>query len=172
MYRFLLFLLSIILFLQPQSSLAENSAAQVAVVNVQSVLNDSQTAKAARSRLEAEVGQRQSHLDKLSVEVQKLEEEFRRQSALLAADALEDKHRQLQSKKRDLGRTYQDEQEALARRRAAALEGLVEKLNSVVNEIAAREGYRIVMDLDGRIVLFASARIDITEEVIRALDSR
>lgn len=168
-HRFLILLLILLCTTQVY---AEEGELRVAVVNMQKVLNDSVTGKSARKKLENEVSQRQAGLNKVGNEVKRLQEELGKQAGLLSAEALQDRKKQFQIKQRDLARQYQDEEEALVRRRAATLQDLVDAINEIVKEIAAKEGYQFVLDLDGRLVIFSSLRIDLTQRVITELDRR
>ncbi len=168
-HRFLILLLILLCATQVY---AEEGELRVAVVNMQKVLNDSVAGKSARKKLESEVSQRQAGLNKVGNEVKRLQEELGKQASLLSAEALQDRKKQLQIKQRDLARQYQDEEEALVRRRAATLQDLVDAINEIVKEIAAKEGYQFVLDLDGRLVIFSSLRIDLTQRVITELDRR
>lgn len=151
---------------------AEGKGLRVAVVNMQKVLNESTVGKSVRKKLEGQVAERQAGLDKEAAEIKRLQEELAKQGSLLSVEALTEKKKQLQVKQRDLARKYQDEEDLLVRRRGAALNDLVATVNGIVDEIAVKSGYQFVLDLDGRLVLYSSERVDLTQQVITELNRR
>jgi Skp family chaperone for outer membrane proteins len=69
-------------------------------------------------------------------------------------------------------RAYQDIQEQLAKLNEREIKKVVDEANKVVSTLAEEKGYSFVFERDRRSVVYASPRIDITEEVIKTLDKR
>jgi hypothetical protein len=85
---------------------------------------------------------------------------------------LAEKQEALNKRQVDLQRQAQDIQGELARKNEAELGKIVEQVTTTVQEIAKKQGYTFVFERDKRTLVYASERIDITSDVIEALDQK
>ena len=145
---------------------------KVLVVDLEKVMTDSIAGKAARNNFEDELKKRQSVIDKGKVELEKAKSEFEKQSSVLSGDALSDKRESLSRKEKDLARTFQDQREELAKRNQAEIGRILKQVQTVVTQIAEEKGAALVLEKDRRSVLFNAASLDMTEDVIKALDKK
>ncbi len=146
--------------------------AQIAIVDVQRVVNDSIIGKAAKSNLEEQISKAKLKLGGLKSEFEKQKAELDKQSAILSGSALEQRKEALSKKQVDFQRAYQDMQQELAKANEKEIGKVIKQVNEVVKELADSKGYTFVFEKDRQAVLFASSRIDITDQVISTLDKR
>jgi Skp family chaperone for outer membrane proteins len=66
----------------------------------------------------------------------------------------------------------QDLQDDLARKNDAEISKVIEQISLVVKELAKAKGYTFVFERDKQLVVYSSERIDITPEVVEALDKK
>lgn len=145
---------------------------QIAIVDVQRVVNDSIAGKAAKSNLEGQITKAKLKLAGLKSEFEKQKTELEKQSAILSGTALEQRKEALAKKQVDFQRAYQDMQQELAKANEKEIGKVIKQVNEVVKELSDKRGYAFVFEKDRQSVLFASSRIDITEEVVSELDKR
>jgi outer membrane protein len=152
------------------AGLAAPAAAQelkIGFVNSERVLRDAAPAKAAQAKLEAEFGKRERELadqaNKLKASADKLEKD----AATLSETERGRRQRELVDLDRDIQRKRREFQEDLNQRRNEELAGVVERANRVIKGIQESEKYDLILT-EG--VFFYSARVDITDKVIRALN--
>jgi outer membrane protein len=108
----------------------------------------------------------------LKSEFEKQKSELEKQSAILSGSALEQRKEALGKKQVDFQRAYQDMQQELAKANDKEIGKVIKQVNEVVKDLADTRGYAFVFEKDRQSVLFASGRIDITDEVISALDKK
>jgi outer membrane protein len=144
----------------------------LAIVDVQRIVNDSIAGKAAKSNLEEQINKAKLKLAGLKSEFEKQKSDLEKQSAILSGPALEQRKEALAKKQVDLQRAYQDMQQELAKANEKEIGKVVKQVNEVVKDLADKRGYAFVFEKDRQSVLFASGRIDITQEVISALDKK
>jgi outer membrane protein len=144
----------------------------VAVVDVQKVVNESIIGKAAKSNLEREMQKAKVKLSSMQADFEKQKADLEKQSAVLSATALEERKEGLMKKQRDVQRVYQDAQEQLGRLNEKEIRTVVEEINAVVKDIADDRDYDFVLERDRQAVVYASSGLDITDEVIKALDKK
>lgn len=143
-----------------------------AVVDTQKVINDSIIGKAARNNLEGQIKKGQGKVSQLKADFDKQRNDLEKQSSILSGQALEEKREALAKKQVDLQRTIQDLQEDLARKNEAEISKVIEQITAVVKEVAKSRGYTFVFERDKQLVVYSSEKIDITPEVVEALDKK
>lgn len=134
-------------------------------VNTERVLRDSAPAKRAQAKLEKEFALRKAELDKLEKQGRELQSQLQKESVTMSDSDRRDRDRQLQGIDRDFQRLSREFREDLNLRRNEELASIQEKATKVVNEIAEKEKYDLILQE----AVFAGAKIDITDKVIKAL---
>lgn len=147
---------------------AEASAAELKIgfVNAAQVLEAAPQADAARSLLEKEFSPRDKKLVESQKEVAKLEEKLTRDGAIMSESERRKLERDILSQKRELKRVQEEFREDLNIRRNEAFDKLRRRVFEVINDIAKKEKYDLVVS-DG--VVYADDRIDITGKIISQL---
>ena len=140
---------------------------RIGFVNTERVLRDSAPAIRAQTKLKAEFQKREE-------EITRLEEQLKRHQAELEKNAVTMKEDQRRTRERDLGELNRDYQRKLRelredsnQRRNEELAQVIETANRVIRQIAEQEKFDIIF----QDAVYASSRIDITDKVIKALDS-
>ncbi len=153
------------------SARAESSD-EIYVVDMQRVIGESIIGKAARNTLESEAKKRQAALSAKASELEKAKAEIGKQSALLSPSALEEKRTSLEKGTRDLERLVQDNRDALSRKNNAEIEKIVAQVDEILKELGAKGKYKFILEKDRRVVVYADPKFDLTEQVIKTLDSK
>ena len=145
-------------------------AQKIGYVDVQRAIQETEEGKAARTRLKNEFEQRRAQIDKKSQDLEKLQQEYEKQQAVLSDDAKKKKQEEFQKLLVDTRKSASELQEDLAGKEQQAMASILQKLNTVVAEIAERESIAFVMDKAS--LLFAPQAADITNEVVRRYNDR
>jgi outer membrane protein len=145
-------------------------AQKIGYVDVQRAIQETEEGKAARTRLKGEFETRRAQIDKKSQDLEKMQQEYDKQQAVLSDDAKKKKQEEFQKLLVDTRKSASELQEDLAGKEQQAMQSILQKLNTVVAEIAERESINFVMDKGG--LLFAPAAADITNEVVRRYNDR
>ncbi|HLL18122.1 MAG TPA: OmpH family outer membrane protein, partial [Rubrivivax sp.] len=94
-------------------------------------------------------------------------EKFEREAPTLSESQRGQRQKQLIDMDRDFQRKRREFQEDLNQRRNEELAAVVERANRVIKQIFDSEKYDLILQE----VVFAGPRVDITEKVIRVLNS-
>lgn len=140
---------------------------KIGYVNSDRVLRDAAPAKAAQAKLEAEFGKRDKELNDAALRLKAAAERFEKEQPTLAESERSRRQRELVEQERDLQRKRREFQEDLTQRKNEELSSVVERANRVIKQIWEQEKYDLIL----QDAVFASARVDITDKVIRALNS-
>ncbi len=149
------------------ASVPAHARLRVAFVDTARILRDSALAKAASKKLEQEFEPRRRRMAQLSQRIAALRARLGDGSSTLS----DDQRLAAQQQLAELGRQFRDQQQAFAEdlnaQRNADVSRILDQANSVVDRVAREKGCEIVFQG----AVYVNPRIDITPEVIRALDA-
>ncbi len=140
---------------------------KIGYVNSERVLREAVPAKAAQTKLEAEFGKREKELADLAQRLKVAADKLEKDGPTLASTEQQRRQRELVEQDRDIQRKRREFQEDLNQRRNEELAAVVERANRVIKQIFDSEKYDVILQE----VVFASNKVDITDKVIRALNT-
>ncbi len=140
---------------------------KIGYVNSERVLREATPAKAAQAKLEAEFSKRERELTDAATRLKTAADKLDKDGPTLAENERTRRQRELVEQDRDLQRKRREFQEDLNQRRNEELATVVERANRVIRQIFESEKYDVILQE----VVFASARVDITDKVIRVLNA-
>lgn len=148
------------------TSLAQE-ATRIGFVNTERILRESSAAKAAQEKLEQEFSRRDKELQETAARLRQLSERLDRDAAILPEGERLRRQRELADLDKDFQRRQREFREDLNQRRNEELAQVIDRANRVIRQLAEQEKYDLIL----QDAVFASARIDITEKVLRALNA-
>lgn len=140
---------------------------RVGFVNTDRIFREANTAKAAQAKLEQEFSRREKELTDQGNTLKGLSDKFEREAPTLSESQRGQRQKQLVDQDRDFQRKRREFQEDLAQRKNEELATVVERANRVIKQIFDAEKYDVILQE----VVFAGPRVDITEKVIKLLNS-
>jgi outer membrane protein len=140
---------------------------KIGYVNSERVLREAAPAKAAQAKLEAEFNKRDRELNDQGAKLKAAADKLDKDAPTLAEAERNRRQRELVEQDRDLQRKRREFQEDLNQRKNEELASVVERANRVIKQIFDQEKYDVILQE----VVFASAKVDITEKVIKALNA-
>jgi outer membrane protein len=143
---------------------------KIGFVNSDRVLREATPAKAAQTRLEAEFSKRQKEGEDAANKLKAAADKLDKDAPTLGEAERSRRQRDLVEQDRELQRKRREFQEDLNQRKNEELASVVERANKVVKQIYDSEKFDLI--LQGDVVIFASARVDITDKVIKALNAQ
>ena len=149
---------------------AQAQELKIGFVNSDRVLREALPAKAAQARLEVEFSKRQKEGEDAAAKLKAAADKLDKDSPTLSEAERNRRQRDLVEQDRELQRKRREFQEDLNQRKNEELASVVERANKVVKQIYDTEKFDLI--LQGDVVIFASARVDITDKVIKALNAQ
>jgi outer membrane protein len=140
---------------------------KIGYVNSERILRDSNPARAATQKLEQEFAKRDRDLQELGARLKAQAERFEKDAPVLAEADRSRRQRELAEMDRDLQRRQREFREDLNQRRNEELQALLERAQRIVRQIAEQEKFDLVV----QDAVFFSARVDLTDKVLRALNN-
>ncbi len=139
--------------------------ARIAAVNSDRILRESAAAKAAQVKLEAEFAKRDKDLQDMAARLKTLSDQLDKNGASLSPSDRAAKQLQLSNLDNDFQRKQREFREDLNQRRNEELAAVLDRANKVIKQIAEQQHYDLIVQE----AVYVSPRIDITDQVIKAL---
>ena len=145
---------------------AESTTGKFGVVDMQQVILTVEEGKAARAQLESEIKAKEAELGKQKEELDKLNNEWKNQAALLSEDARMKKQQEFQEKFMSLRNAEMEFQANIKRKEQKATQQIAMKVAQVVDQIAKRKKLAAVFETNSAGLLYLETPVDLTQEVI------
>ncbi|HEY5678371.1 MAG TPA: OmpH family outer membrane protein [Myxococcales bacterium] len=143
---------------------------KIGFVDVQRAVQEVEEGKAARTRLQHELQQKQADIAKKRAELEKMKADYDKQAPVLSEDAKRKRQEELQKAFVDAQNAAGQMQEELSGKEQEAMQGISKRLLQVVAEVSERENFNFVIDKAA--LLYAPAASDVTNEVVRRYNER
>jgi outer membrane protein len=144
---------------------------RVAVIDVQRVLGSSIAGKQASERLKKMQEERVTRAQKMSDELNSLNNDMNTKKLSLSEDKLTEMAKQISDKKLAMDRYAQDADRELGEARDKALQDLEAKIKPVIDGIGKEMGLAAIFNKFESGLVYASDAIDITDTVIKRFDA-
>jgi outer membrane protein len=165
---FLTLILITLFFFQTGPATAQ--AVKIAVVNLDRFQQTSKVFQKTGAVMKSKFEELQKKLDEERNILAKLEEDFKKQSMMLSLDAQEDKKRELEKKRRYYKYLHDEFTQEMKDSEMEAIRKIMEELEKVVEKIAEKEGYTLILERRTMGLVYYSKSIDITDRVVEAYD--
>ncbi len=140
---------------------------KIGFVNTERILRESAPAKASQQKLEQEFAKREKGIQETAAKLKESTARLERDAAVMPESERVKRQREAAELERDLQRRQREFREDLNQRRNEELAGVIERANRAIRQIAEAEKFDIIFQE----AVYASPRIDITEKVLRSLNS-
>ncbi|MDR2838358.1 MAG: OmpH family outer membrane protein [Azonexus sp.] len=138
---------------------------KVGYVNTQRIFRDAPIAVKAAKRLEAEFAKRDQDLQQMRKKLVDLQQNLEKNSVTMSENDRRTKEREFSELSRDFQRSERAFREDLNLRQNDENAAVIEKANKAIKQIAESDKFDLIL----QDVVWVSPRLDITDQVIKAL---
>jgi outer membrane protein len=140
---------------------------RVGFVNTDRIFREANMAKSAQAKLEAEFSKRERDLVAQGETLRVATEKFEKEAPTQSEAQRNTRQRALVEQDRDFQRKRREFQEDLNNRKNEELQGVLERANRIVKQVAEAEKYDVILQE----AVYFNPKHDITDRVIKALDA-
>ncbi len=151
------------------TSVALASDIKIGVVNTEKILRESLPAIQAQRKIEQEFMPRDEDIKKMAVQAKTLQDKLEKNSITMKDTERRGLERDLANLSREYQRAQRQMREDLSVRQNEEYSVILERTNKAISKIAETEKYDLILQLQDSV--YRSHRIDITDQVIKALDN-
>jgi outer membrane protein len=141
------------------------TAGQVAVIDVQKVVQSSEVGKKALGEIKAIKDKKQADIDQRQNNIQSMQEKLDKQKDILSADAQDKLRGDIEKGITDLKRFREDSEADIQNRLNEALEGMEKRVLPIIQKIGNERAYSLIISKDQ--LIYYNTKNDITDEVIK-----
>ena len=153
---------------------AVSSGGKVGIVNIQQAIVTSNEGQRDFAELQKKFDPKRQELESLNKEIDELQKKFNTQAEKLNDEARADLLKQIDSKKKQMQRNYEDANADVQAQQNEIANRIGQKLVQVLDKYAKDHDYSVVLDVSAQQspVLWAAASVDITKPVIEAYNAQ
>jgi len=154
----------------PQAARA--AEAKIGYVNLQQAVTEVEEGKAARDVLKKEFDQKQKTLDDKQNELKRMKEDLDKQMVVMSDEAKREKAMEFERKVNEMQQLYVQMQKDLQEREREMMKVIFDKMEAVIKDIAAAEGYGYVFEQQNAGLMVAPPAGNMTNELIRRYNAK
>ncbi|OGP86954.1 MAG: hypothetical protein A2Y95_04110 [Deltaproteobacteria bacterium RBG_13_65_10] len=143
---------------------------RVAYVDMEKAFSTSDAGKTAKAKFTRKLDDLTRRIEARETELKQLQDSLEKAAATLSDEARKDREIGYQSKYRDYQRLVKDSQDDLRREDAELTNRILKNLLEVVEQVGRSGNYTLV--LEKKSVLYAAQQIDITDQVVAAMNKQ
>lgn len=143
---------------------------KVGVMNVQKVLVNSVSGKAAKDKFDQKMQDLQSKFKAEEQELTDLQGEIEKKSSAWSEETKQVKVREFQKKRRELQEKSEDARFELKTLQDKELAPILKALEGVVESFGDKNGYTLILDSKAGVIFYSDV-VDITDQLVKELDA-
>ena len=153
-------------------SLNSFSAVVVGLVDIQKVITSIKEGKGVQKTLEKAFNEKKAVLKKDEDKIKKAQEDYKKQSMVLAEAARMSKERDMQEMMMKLQSKTMEYQKDIQKMEQDLKKPILEKLRPIIDEVSKSAAVAMTFELSAAPIVYAEAKKDITDDVIKAYDKK
>jgi outer membrane protein len=162
-------ILSIMLLTFSVSSFA---TALVGLVDIQKIITTIKEGKGVQKTLEKAFNDKKVLLKKDEDKIKKAQEDYKKQSMVLAEAARANKEREMQEMMMGLQNKTMEFQREIQKMEQDLKKPILEKLRPIIDEVSKAADVDMTFELSAAPIVYAKSKKDMTEDVIKAYDKK
>jgi outer membrane protein len=142
-----------------------------ALVDMQRTILTVEEGKKARTELEKKIKRKEEELMAKQKELDKLNEDWKKQAHMMSEEAKTRKQKEFQDKVMDLRKFEMSYREELKKEEGQATQKIAMKVAKMVDRIAKEKNLEIVFEANSSGLLYVKDPIDLTEQIIKEYET-
>lgn len=153
-------------------SAGAHAESKVGYVDLQKAIQETSTGKKAKTDLEKDFNKRKKDLEKMEADLKKMGEDLEKKAMVLSDDVRGRKQAEFQQEMMKYREAVSKNQLEIQKKERDLTMPIIEKLRSVIEDIAKKDGYTMILEKSEQSVLWAKKEADLTDEVVKAYEKK
>ena len=153
------------------STAALAAEVKIGYIDMQKAIQETAAGKKAKKELEEEFNKKKKDLEKKEADIKKMHEDFEKRSMAMNEDARMKKQQEIRAEMGKYQEVAGKAQMEIQKRERDLTQPIVTKLRSIIDDLAKKEEFTVILEKAENSVMWAKKDIDLTERVIKAYDS-
>lgn len=148
------------------------SSVVVGLVDIQKIITTIKEGKNVQKSLEKSFNDKKAILKKDEEKIKKMQEDYKKQSMVLAEAARATKEREIQDVMMKLQNKTMEFQREIQKMEQDMKKPILEKLRPIIDEVSKSNEVSLTFELSAAPIVYAESKKDLTDEVIKAYDKK
>lgn len=144
----------------------------VGLVDIQKIITTIKEGKGVQKNLEKAFNEKKVILQKDEEKIKKAQEDYKKQSMVLAEAARATKEREMQDLMMKLQNKTMEFQRDIQKLEQDMKKPILEKLRPIIDEVSKANSVAMTFELSAAPIVYAESKKDLSEEVIKAYDKK
>jgi len=153
-------------------SFSSFSATLVVLVDIQKIITSIQEGKAVQKKLEKSFNDKKTLLKKEEDKIKKAQEDYKKQSMVLAEAARANKEREMQEMMMQLQNKTMEYQREIQKMEQDMKKPILDKLRPIIDDVSKANKVDMTFELSAAPIVYAENKKDLSDEVIKAYDKK
>jgi outer membrane protein len=153
-------------------SYTASASVLIGLVDVQKIITSIKEGKAVQKKLEKSFNDKKAVLKKEEDKIKKAQENYKKQSMVLADAARATKERELQEMVMTLQNKTMEYQKEIQSMEQDLKKPILERLRPIIDEVSKSNQVAMTFELSAAPIVYAETKKDLTDEVIKAYDKK
>jgi outer membrane protein len=152
-------------------TVAAQGGLKIAYVNSQEIIAAAPGRAEAEAQIQKDMNSYRDQVQKMGDSLNTLIASYTKSESTLSEAARTAKQKEIQDKEREYQQRVQGLEQKAQQRQAELIRPIMEKINSIIEQVRSEEGYAMVFDAGNQsgVVVAADSTLDITDKVIARL---
>ena len=149
-----------------------NASVLIGLVDVQKIITSIKEGKSVQKKLEKAFNDKKAVLKKEEDKIKKAQENYKKQSMVLADAARATKERELQEMVMTLQNKTMEYQKEIQKMEQDLKKPILERLRPIIDEVSKSNQVAMTFELSAAPIVYAETKKDLSDEVIKAYDKK
>jgi outer membrane protein len=145
---------------------------KIGFVDMQKAIQDTEEGKKAKKELEADFNRKKKDLEKKEGDIKKMGEDLEKKALVLADDVKAKKQAEIQGEMRKYQEAVQKSQMDIQKHERDLTQPIIVKIRKIIEELAKKDGYSVVLEKSEQLVLYSVKEIDLTDRAVKEFNSK
>jgi outer membrane protein len=143
---------------------------KIGFVDMQKAIQETAAGKKAKKDLESEFNKKKKELEKKEADIKKMHEDFEKRSAVMNEDSRNKKQNEIRTEMGKYQEAAAKAQMEIQKKERDLTQPIVNKLKSILEDIAKKEDFTVILEKSENSVMWAKKDIDLTDRLIKTYD--
>jgi outer membrane protein len=154
------------------AAVAGAADARIAIIDFQRILDDSKAGKAAQETINQEGRQMEAELKAKGEAIEQMKEQLQKDALVMNKETREEKEREFRIQVNDFRESQQEFAQKARQLQIRAMSKIRNEVDTLAKAFAEEKGFTLMIEKQEAGVIYAPARIDVTDEIIRRYDAQ
>jgi outer membrane protein len=145
---------------------------KIGLVDMQKAIQETTAGKKAKKELDEEFNKKKKDLEKLEAEIKKKGDDFDKRSLAMNEETRNKKQAEIQGEMRKYQEQAAKSQMDIQKRERELSQPIIAKLRTILEDIAKKEDYTMILERSEQGVMWAKKDYDLTDRLVTAFDKQ